>query len=522
MVPRASRRSSVHGLVAVALIASLAGCHRVLTPELHPPGDAPSAPEKLPFLKAHLKSGELYVLDSWRVLKEGRRLEGTGALYSVGRERVSEGPVSIDVDAVALFETNHPDSVQPFGTAFLGLMTTVAGAVTLYCVSDPKACFGSCPTFYVDGGSRDRPAAEGFSSSFARVLEARDVDALPEARAQGRRFVLTMRNEALETHAVRRVRLLVARRPAGGRILAGTDGKFYAATSLARARACRGEEGSCLGAVTARGGTERFSSADPHDLATREVVELEFAPATGRLGLVLTARQTLLSTHLFYQSMAYFGSRAGDYLASLERGGPALAARATGMARALGGIEVEVSEHGGRWRSIGSFDEAGPIASDIQVIPFEATGRGPLSIRLRQAKGHWRIDQVALAQLGAPVGPRRLQPTAVERGATPDARALAVLRDADRHLITYPGDTYRLVFDLPEAQDRSELFLETEGYYYEWMREEWLAEENAEMASLVLLDPAEALRRMAGPFKRHEPGLERAFWASRFRSWGAP
>ncbi len=522
MVLGAWRRSSAHGLVAMALIASLAGCHRVLTPELHRPGDVPSAPEELPFLKAHLKSGELYVLDSWRVRADGRRLEGTGALYSVGRERVSQGPVSIDVDEVALFETNHPDSVHAFGTSLLGLMTTVAGAVTAYCVSDPKACFGSCPTFYVEGGDRDRPAAEGFSSSFARVLEARDIDALPGARGPGRRFALTMRNEALETHAVRRVRLLVARRPAGGRILAGSDGKLYAATSFTRPTACRGDEGCCLGAVATRGGTERFSPADPHDLATREVVELEFAPVTGRLGLVLTARQTLLSTHLFYQSMAYFGSRAGDYLARLERGGPALASRATGMARALGGIEIEVSEHGGRWRSVGSFDEAGPIASDVQVIPFEATGRGPLRIRLRQAKGHWRIDQVALAQLGARVGPQGLEPTAVERGATPDPRALAVLRDPDRHLITFPGDTYRLVFDLPEARDRYELFLETEGYYYEWMREEWLAEENAEMASLVVLDPAEALRRMAGPFKRHEPGLERAFWTSRFRGPSRP
>jgi hypothetical protein len=37
------------------------------------------------------------------------------------------------------------------------------------------------------------------------------------------------------------------------------------------------------------------------------------------------------------------------------------------------------------------------------------------------------------------------------------------------------------------------------------------------MASLVLSDPAEALRRMAGPFKQQEAGMERAFWTSRFR-----
>ncbi len=83
--------------------------------------------------------------------------------------------------------------------------------------------------------------------------------------------------------------------------------------------------------------------------------------------------------------------------------------------------------------------------------------------------------------------------------------------------MTVPGDAYRLVFEVPEVDGELELFLESEGYYYEWMREEWLAEEDAAMASLVLSNPAEALRRMAGPFKRHEPEMERAFWASRYR-----
>jgi hypothetical protein len=511
------RRTAARGLVAVALVVTLGGCHRVLTPELHPPGDVPVAPAKLPILKAHMTSGELYVLDSWRVVGDGRGLEGTGTLYSVEREPVSEGPVSIDVDAVALFETNQPGKVTPAGTVVLGIMTTVTGALAAVCVSDPKSCFGSCPTFYVEGGDAERPAAEGFSESFARVLEARDVDALPPAGGAGRRFTLTMRNEALETHAVRRVRLLVAPRPAGGRILAGTDGRFYPAVGLAIPESCRAAEGDCLAAVAAAGGTERASLTDPHDLAERETVEVEFASIEGRVGVVLAARQTLLSTYLFYQSMAYFGSRAGEYLANLERGGPALAARATGMARALGGIDVEVSEGGGEWRAIGTFDEAGPIASDVQVLPFEAAGQGPLRVRLRHAKGHWRIDQVALAQLGAPVTPRRLRPTAVESEGQPDPRARALLERDDRHLITFPGDTYQISFTLPEATSELELFLESEGYYYEWMREEWLAEENAEMASLVLFDPAEALRRMAGSFKRRESGLEQAFWVSRFR-----
>jgi hypothetical protein len=517
MIPETGHPRAVErGLAVVALIVSLAGCHRVLTPELHPPGEVPVAHEDLPILKAHMTSGELYVLDSWKVIEDGRRLEGTGTLYSMDREEVSVGPVAIEIDEVALFETNQPDDVSSAGTVVLGIMTTVTGAVSVYCLANPKSCFGSCPTFYLEGAHAERPAAEGFSASFARALEARDVDALPAAGGSGR-LTLTMRNEALETHAVRRVRLLVAPRPAGGRVFAGIDDRFYPARNVTGPRACQAAEGDCLAAVASPDGEERASLADEHDLATRETVEIELAPAEGRVGLVLAARQTLLTTYLFYQSMAYFGSRAGEFLATLERGGPALASRATGMARALGGIDVEVSEGGGEWRPVGTFDEAGPIATDVQVLPFEAEGKGPLRVRLRLAMGHWRIDHVALARIGKPLTPRRLSPIGVERGSAPDPRARALLEQDDRHLVTFPGDAYRLSFALPEAPYGLELFLESEGYYYEWMRDEWLADEDPEMAWLVLSDPEEALRRLAGPFKQRELGMERAFWASRFR-----
>jgi hypothetical protein len=187
-----------------------------------------------------------------------------------------------------------------------------------------------------------------------------------------------------------------------------------------------------------------------------------------------------------------------------------------GMARLLGGIDVEVAESGSAFRPIGSFDEAGPIAGDVRVLPFEASG-GPLRVRLRQAKGHWRLDQVALVRLSEPVVPRALEPSAVTRGSQADARALALLRRSEGHLVTMPGDSYRIAFELPPSRDGLELFLESEGYYYEWMREAWLHEEDAEMAALVLADPAAALRRMAGPFKQREAGMEQAFWSSRFR-----
>jgi len=507
-------------LVAVALCLAMAssGCgHSVLNPVLHDPDEPPSPGKRSPMLKVHLKSGELLVLDSWRLSDDRSRLEGTGTSFSARREEGARGRQSVPIEAVALLETDSPEHVRPFGTSALAVMTTVFGALAAVCASDPKGCFGSCPTFYFPGEDEGRPVAEGFSASIARALEARDVDALFAGRPDGeRRLVLTMRNEALETQAVRRLRLWAAPRPPGGRVLADPAGRLHAALDLVPPAGCRAPEGDCLNATRAFDEKERVSGADPSDLATRETVELVFPAASGRVGLVVGARQTILSTFLFYQTMAFLGRGAGAFLARVESG-EVDPARAMGMARVLGGIDAEAAEGDQPFRPIGTFDEAGPIAGDVQVLPFDASGAGALRVRLRLAKGHWRLGYLALARLGGRVAARVLSPVSVEKNGRRDDEALSALRAGDRHVVTLPGDVHRVAFALPGPARDLELFLESEGYYYEWMRGEWLSEEDPGMALLALTDPHEALRRLAGPFQAREPGLERAFWSSRFR-----
>lgn len=506
----------------LALAAVACGCSiGIREPHLHDPAAAPASTGARSELKVHLKSGELLVLREWKAAPGEDRLTGEGQAYTIAREK--KGPAGrqdVRLADVALLETSSPESVSSVGMGVIATTTVVLGGVTGYCVVNPKGCFGSCPTFYVEGaGGRepDRPQAEGFSESIARALEARDLDALLVDRPAGTNVAVVMRNEALETHAVRGVRLLAAPRPPGGRVLAGTDDRLHATSALVPPLECRAPEGDCRDALLAVGGADRASPADGSDLAAREVIELRFPPARGRAGVAIAARQTLLSTFLFYQTMAYVGPRAGEFLAALERGGPEAGRRALGMARVLGGIDVEVAEGDGPWRAIGAFDEAGPIAGDLRVVPFEGTGAAPLRARLRLARGHWRLDTVNLASLGEPVSPVRLEPAAVERDGHRDAGARARLLDGERHLVTHPGDAYRLTFRLPPGDGTFDLFLESEGFYYEWMRSEWLAEQDPRMAALALANPAEALRRLAPAYKAEEPFLERAFWASRFR-----
>jgi hypothetical protein len=515
-----SVRSGWHRLAApLAMAAWLSACGMaVQNPHLHPTDRVPAVVKGSNVLKVHAKTGDLYLLKEWRLTEGGMRLEGIGTRYSVNRDPVGgEQAQSIPLADTALLETNDRSAAYPFAAQSLAVLTTFWGTVTGVCVADPKSCFGSCPTFYDDAGSLQAPVAEGFSASIARVLEERDVDALWSVRPREGRVVLRMRNEALETHAVRTVRLLVAPRPPGGRVLATAEGRYYEATALREPWSCRGPEGDCLGAVRAVDGLERASEADAVDLSARETLELEFPAAQGTSGLVLGARQSLLTTFLFYQTMAYAGAGGGDLLARLESTGREGAERALGMARVLGGIEAEVAEPDGIWRAIGSFREAGPIAGDIQVLPFEPpSDGGPLRVRLTLAKGDWRLGFVALARLGAQVEPRPLEARRVEPVGRPGADARAALLDPDRYLVTLPGDEYRLTFDLPRPLVESELFLESQGYYYEWQRAEWLKEEDPEMLRLVLARPDEALRRLAGPFKQREAQMQGSFWQSRF------
>ena len=132
------------------------------------------------------------------------------------------------------------------------------------------------------------------------------------------------------------------------------------------------------------------------------------------------------------------------------------------------------------------------------------------------SKGTWRIDYVALAELSRPLSPVRISPASVRKDTAEDPEGLEKLHDSTQVLVTLPGDRYLLKYRLPGTDDPYELFLESRGYYLEWIRKEWIAEENQTNLYQVIGDPASALRRMAPEFKRVELSMEDCFWRSRY------
>jgi hypothetical protein len=468
-----------------------------------------------PWLKAHLSDGSLYLLSNWKIDEIQREIQGEGNFMDARRDVVASGPFVVPLDSVAIFESN----IVHTSAAVTGLtvISVASAAMTVFCITNPKACFGSCPTFYAENETgQSILMAEGFSASVSPALEDSDLDALFRTPPASGEFILTMTNEALETHVIRHADLLVASRPVGGRILATQDGTWWRTENLLQLDYCRGPEGDCTELLSDCDGRERFSLADSIYLGTKEFLELEFSHIPeGDLGLVIASRHSLLSTFLFYQGLAYLGENAAPALARLGPTGESPQGSKT-LGDLLGKIEIQVPGPGGTWLTMGSTGETGPLAVNVHTLRLPDLNPNDPRLRLRLTKGNWRLDYVALAVLGEQVTPRTLSPSSVLRDGVPDPEALADLISADRTLLSMPGDRFDLVYDLPTDGGGCDVFLQSRGYYLEWMRNEWMAEEDPVKAALMFRYPKLALSYLAPKFKELEPDMESHFWGSRY------
>jgi len=478
-------------------------------------------PDSAEYLKAYTPEGDLYILHNWHV--DSNRVRGIGVRLDKNRDTVEQREFDLSAQEVALFETN----TNAISLAGSGMAITFIAhiALTIYCIQNPKACFGSCPTFYANDGTGEKLMAEGFSSSILPKLEAEDIDALPRAVPNGRTLDITMKNEALETHVVRAVDLLAVPHTTGTHVYKTDDGVFYEASSTLEPTKASGANGDLLRTIRSFDGVEYHSTTDSNDLAKKETLDLDFEPSgNGSYGIVLGCRQAFVSTYLFYQGMSYLGRQAGEYLSRLQNGDTAMTAAFERFRSVLGGVEVWSEKEDGNWKKEGDVTEMGPIAADVHLIKITSTSK-PKHIRLVMSKGAWRIDYVAMAKLAGEVAPMVLHPSA--RKHTLDQILLSdtsrlqpgtmrlhpdALSDA---LVTLPGDEYRYTFTLPEHPQHYELFLRSRGYYLEWMREDWLRDENPFRAALFFLDPRQTMRDEAGRFKNMETEMETEFWKTK-------
>jgi hypothetical protein len=471
------------------------------------------------FIKAHMKDGKVFILNTWKVDTATNVVHGYGLLLDVNRKvheerekkQVGNDPVydgfHVALSDVALIETNDVDRAH-YGA--LAVVTGISGGLAIYCAANPKACFGSCPTFYASDGDTSKIMAEGFSTSVAPSLERNDIDMLFEAKA-GEDFKLVVTNEALETHCIESADLLVFPEIEGEEVYTTEDGLFYRTTGPTLPKTFSTEVGDMTAKVGEADGVEYYSLTDSANINSKEWIDVTFDVShDGEYGLVIGKRQTLLTTFLMYQALAHMGNSVTYWMSEMERGN---IKKREGIFQLLGGIEV-FTTMSGQMAFAGELNETGPIAVDYNVVPVGRHAPGEVKIRVKLNKGLWRIDYVSLVELHDKATPTLVRPHKADVITGGERAPLEKLLAADSYLVTYPGDAYTLHYRLPYKS--SKVFLNSRGYYLEWIREEWLREQDLRMFALMMRNPAKYLRNAAPHFKKIEPTMEETFWNSRY------
>ena len=191
-----------------------------------------------------MADGMVYLLSEWGLDDEEAHVLGKGKLFGINRELINHGEFKIPITQISLAESNTlMKAINP-----LSVITIFSLGGSVACQSQPKLCFGSCPTFYITDGDSLQLMAEGFSLSTTPLWEDTDVDALFLANPKGPEILLKVTNEAQETHAIKRVRLLAFPKEKERRVIRLEDNNFFSSKLLVPSK-CMAKEGNILAKI---------------------------------------------------------------------------------------------------------------------------------------------------------------------------------------------------------------------------------------------------------------------------------
>lgn len=477
--------------------------------------------EEKPFLKAHFRNGDVFIFnDNWTVDTVGNTVSGDGILYDFNRRIKTIGDYTFSIDSVALFETNtNLDEPQNHRLKKLAILTGINIALGVYCTAIPKACFGSCPTFYVDPNHNFHYAdAEGFSNAILPSMEYGDIDALGITELTKNDFYITMKNEALETHCVRAVNILAYPRLKGQRVFHANNDDFYLCENIHKISSASVNNEDISIKLKKPDYIEYISLSDEDNMKSKEEIIISFKDITNpkNLGLILHFRQSLMTTYLLYSAYDYMGYRIGEFLTRMETG-KSMKNNFGYFREVLGEIDIYVwDKKAEEWIFQNSFYETGPIAINKQFIPLKIDEEeSELTVKIIQNKGMWRIDYLALTNIIDKVKPYELQPVQVNKNGSICSRSLEIINNVDKHLLSLPGNQFEFKYELPKKNTDYELFLYSEGYYLSWMHSEWQKETDLLRLRQMLSNPERYLKRQAADFKKYESQMEEVFWGTR-------
>jgi hypothetical protein len=467
-------------------------------------------------MKAFLYGGDVVVYADGALVSRSA-IQGRGYRYTLGREDatlVEEMPLD-SIIGIEAFE----GGVNPVATVFATAGAT--GLATVGSAALAVAIFGSCPTFYASTEQGGALQAEAFSYSIASHLEAEDVDRLFLGPDEDGLVRLELRNEALETHYINYLELVVAEHPPQVHMVPDEEGSLLGTRAPKAPMAAHDRDGRSVLREVVASDDQTFSSADTRILAattedSKEHLDLVFPRPESKMAVVvLDLRNSLLNTVLYYDLLlGTTGAHALNWWGgSLER-----IVTAFQMAQwylEVSGLAVQVPQ-GNDWKTVARIPDTGPIAWKELGVEVPVPEEGPVRVRLSFLADDWRINRVSLASPAEGWTSARIPVSRVLDAEGEEDPAMASLLAAvdDDYLITYPGASASLEFAVPEPPPgkAASYLLATQGYYIEWVRPEWIRK--AQQTSPFQPGPGSVETLMA-VWKEKKSSFEDAFYGSK-------
>ncbi|MCH7573894.1 MAG: hypothetical protein IIA59_02100 [Candidatus Marinimicrobia bacterium] len=422
-------------------------------------------------------------------------IRGVGTRYWLDHADLESKPYTIPLDSIGAMSyydlKSSPGSL--LGSTLLGLYGGFITAYSIECITCPKCCFGSCPTLYTHDGKEYKLEAELFSYSLSKFFQENDLDRLSQKIPQNGLYQVRVSNEALETHYINELSLITVSHQIGTKLFPSDKGGFIATTTLQppiEAVNSLGED--VFNLLHSR--DDRWYRSDTN--MVRKLAEgvysdwvdlkLKLPEKATNVKLVLHLRNTLLSTILLYDVvLASQGIAALEWTERMNKD-LLYASQYHAIYNSYSGMDIKVYRNG-KWIQQASLKDVGPIAGKDVAVELAASkdAEGIMRVRLEFFPDNIMIDYVAFEannSLKEALLVDKILPTEIydHTGQKRDDILELIEKSDNQFLITSPGESYYFNYNIPPSERMEKtVFVQSKGYYTEWIRGEWLMPRSA-------------------------------------------
>lgn len=475
--------------------------------------------------KCHVIDGSVIVYRNGFTV-DGNIIRGIGDRFYF-TSKTNSTIESFPLDSIAAITTYEDYSgARTVANGSLGFLGTVISGLTVYCLSCPKCCFGSCPTVYTFDNNFMSLETELFSSSISRMLEDNDLDKLKQKIPDNGVYKINITNEALETHYIDKFNLMLAEHPLGTIAYPNIGNGFTVIDKTVSLESAFNSDGvdilkeiSTEDTISYRSGMGMvrelkngpkydwidFTSLVPEDIRNAKIL--------------VRYKNTLLSTILFYDVvLGSQGIKSVEWIDKMNND-PVYAEDFKMIYDNFSGMKFEICKNG-KWISAGKFPDAGPICWKHAAAEISVADMKEIKFRLKFIPDNFMIDFVGI-EFGSDTGNNVKTVTVIPFDARnntngTDSNAIRMIENTDKnYLVTNPGDSYSLNYNIKKRYDIEQtVFISSKGYYNEWIRGSWIKNDTT-VRTFDLYNINKNLKLIAESWETNKALIESEFFNTR-------